>query len=354
MTLRRLALPAEVAAEAEREGHEEVLLLEDAEVGYLGVIAIHSTALGPAAGGTRAWRYPSPGLAARDALRLARGMSRKNALAGLPLGGGKSVIALPDGPVDRAALYRAHGRAVASLGGRYLTATDVGTRPEDLATMREESPWVLGLVSESARSGWWTARGVFHALRAALRYRLGSTELAGRTVAVQGAGSVGATLANSLVEAGATVVVSDVDPARARAAAGSAGRVEAPTSIHRVAADAFAPCALGGVLDAASIPELAAPIVVGGANNQLAEDADAERLARRGITWVPDYLANAGGVITAGTELFGWDEPEVRRRVEQIGETTARLLQRADAEGITPFAAAEREVAERVRGAGRP
>ena len=349
MTLEARPVPAGAAAAAERSGHEAVHCFVDEAVGYVGVIAIHSTTLGPAVGGTRAWHYDSPEAAATDALRLARGMTCKNAMADLPLGGGKSVIALPPGRFDREAVYRAHGRAVESLGGRYVTATDVGTRPEDLRTMRRETRWVLGLESESARSGWWTARGVFHAIRGALRHRHGSAALAGRTVAVQGAGSVGAALSGFLAEAGATVVVSDIDEARARAvAAECGGRVELAELIHRAAADVFAPCALGGGLDAASIAELGAAIVAGGANNQLADDADAGRLAERGVAWVPDYLANAGGVITAGTELFGWDAAEVRRRVEAIEETAAGLLDLAAAEGITPLAAAERVVGARV------
>ncbi len=336
---------------ARRSGHESVHCFTDEAVGYVGVIAIHSTVLGPAVGGTRAWRYDALESAATDALRLARGMTSKNALAGLPFGGGKSVIALPPQPVDREAVYRAHGRAVESLGGRYVTAPDVGTRPDDLRAMRRETSRVLGLESESARSGWWTARGVFHAIRGALRHRHGSAALAGRTVTVQGAGSVGAALAAFLAEAGATVVVGDLDEARAHAVAtGCGGRPEPTDGIHRIAADVFAPCALGGVLHAEHIAELGAPIVAGGANNQLAEDEDAERLAARGIAWVPDYLANAGGVITAGTELFGWDAAEVRRRVEAIEDTAARLLDLAAAEGITPLAAADRVVVERVSG----
>lgn len=353
MSLHSLPVPRATAAMAEHSGHEAVHLFEDRDAGYLGVIAIHSTALGPAVGGTRAWRYGTAEAAAADALRLARGMTSKNALAGLPLGGGKSVIALPPGPVDREAVYRAHGRAVASLGGRYVTAPDVGTRIEDLRVMRRESRWVLGLESESARSGWWTARGVYHAIRGALQHRHGAATLEGRTVTVQGAGSVGAALCGFLAESGATVVVSDLDPARARAvAAESGGRAESTERIHRAAADVFAPCALGGILHAGSVADLGAPVVAGGANNQLAEDADAGRLAARGITWVPDYLANAGGVITAGTELFGWDVAEVRRRVEAIETTAARLLDLAAAEGITPLAAADRMVAERLRGEG--
>ncbi len=347
----RLPLPEAAAESAARLGHESVQCFADPESRYAGVIAVHSTALGPAVGGTRAWRYASLEDAALDALRLARGMTAKNALAGLPWGGGKSVIALPEGAFDREAVYRAHGRAVASLGGRYVTAPDVGTGPDDLRAMRREARWVLGLESESARSGWWTARGVFHAIRGALRHRVGRASLEGRTVAVQGAGSVGEALCRFLAQAGATVVVSDLDPARARRAAGPGGRTEVPERIHRVAADVFAPCALGGVLDAARIPELGAPVVAGGANNQLAEDADAERLAAAGITWVPDYLANAGGVITAGTELLGWNAEDVRRRVAAIEDTTVRLLGLADGEGITPLAAAERMV---LRLLGRP
>lgn len=354
MSLRSLPVPPATAAMARQFGHESVHCFTDEAVGYAGVIAIHSTVLGPAVGGTRAWCYDALESAATDALRLARGMTSKNALAGLPFGGGKSVIALPPAPVDRAALYRAHGRAVESLGGRYVTAPDVGTRLDDLRAMRQETRWVLGLESESARSGWWTARGVFHAIRGALRHRHGTASLAGRTVAVQGAGSVGAALAGFLAEAGATVLVSDLDEARARAvAAECGGRTEPADGIHRAPADVFAPCALGGVLHAGSIAELGASIVAGGANNQLAEDGDAERLAVRGVAWVPDYLANAGGVITAGTELLGWDAAEVRRRVEAIEEIAARLLDLAAAEGITTLAAAEGEVGRRLGRLGR-
>ncbi len=334
---------------ARQFGHESVYCFSDETVGYVGVIAVHSTVLGPAVGGTRAWRYDGLESAATDALRLARGMTSKNALAGLPFGGGKSVIALPPEPVDRQAVYRAHGRAVESLGGRYVTAPDVGTRLDDLRAMRQETRWVLGLESESARSGWWTARGGFHAIRGALRHRHGTASLEGRTVAVQGAGSVGAALAGFLAEAGATVVVSDLDEARAWAVAAEfGGRAEPADGIHRAAADVFAPCALGGVLHTGSIAELAASIVAGGANNQLADDGDAERLAARGVAWVPDSLANAGGVITAGTELSGWDAAEVRRRVEAIEDTAVRLLGLAASEGVTPLVAADRMVAARV------
>jgi leucine dehydrogenase len=347
VTLRELAVPPAVAREAARQGHESVHLFDDADCGYLGVIALHGTARGPGLGGTRAWRYPGPEEAALDALRLARGMTAKITLAGMPFGGGKSVIALPEAPFDREEVYRAHGRAVESLGGRYVTAADVGTGVNDLRAIRRQTRWVVGLGPESGRSGWWTARGVLHAIRAALRHRHGSPSLVGRTVAVQGAGSVGGSLAEQLAEAGARVLVGDIDAARAaKVAAATGGRTVASDVIHEAEADVFAPCALGGVLDLRRTPELAAPVVAGGANNQLAEDADLPRLMARGITWVPDYVANAGGVITAGTELLGWDVAEVRRRVEAIEDTTGRVLALADAEEITPLAAAERLAAE--------
>ena len=319
-------------------GHERVLLGEDGAAGYRAIIAIHSTRLGPAVGGTRLWRYASREAALADALRLAQGMSYKNAVAGLPMGGGKAVI-MADGPVERERLFAAHGRFVETLGGRYITAEDVGTSHEDMAIVRRETRHVAGLRDPSPI----TARGVFRALLAAARHRWGGEDLAGRTVALQGCGHVGSALARTLAGAGARLVVCDVDPGCARRCAAETGAsVIAAAAIHAAAADVFAPCALGGILNERTIPRLRCEIVVGAANNQLECPGDADRLAARGILYVPDYVANAGGVIDGARDICGWDEPRVNAAVEGICDTVREIFALAAAESITPAAAADR------------
>jgi leucine dehydrogenase len=319
--------------------HERVLLGEDDDSGYRGIVAIHSTRLGPAVGGTRWWRYASDEAALTDVLRLARGMSYKNAVAGLPMGGGKSIVLAGNGDGGREALLHAHGRFVESLGGRYITAEDVGTSFEDMAIVRRETRHVAGLTDPSPV----TARGVFRALHAAAAHRWGTERLAGRTVALQGCGHVGSDLARQLAATGARLVLCDVDAARAaRCAADCGASVVAPDAIFEVPADVFSPCALGGTLNADTIPRLRCELVVGAANNQLAEPADAGRLAARGILYAPDYVANAGGVIDGAREICGWTAERSRAAVEAIFDTVRGLLARADAAGITPAAAADR------------
>ncbi len=320
-------------------GYERVLLAEEPAAGYRAIIALHSSRLGPAVGGTRRWRYTSDDAALADALRLARGMSYKNAMAGLPMGGGKSVI-LADGELaSRAELFRAHGRLVESLAGRYITAEDVGTSFEDMAFVRQETRYVAGLTDPSPV----TARGVLRALTAAARHRWRSDDLSGRTVAIQGCGNVGGSFARQLAAAGARLIVCDVDAARAeQCAADSGAAVATAEAIYDVTADVYSPCALGGTLNADTIPRLRCEIVVGAANNQLALPGDAERLAARGILYVPDYVANAGGVIDGAREICGWTTERSQTAVEAIFDSTLDLLRAADRDGITPAAAADR------------
>ncbi len=321
--------------------HERVLLGEDDDSGYRGIVAIHSTRLGPAVGGTRWWRYASHKAALTDVLRLARGMSYKNAVAGLPLGGGKAVVFAGNGEGTgrREAQLLAHGRFVESLDGRYITAEDVGTSFEDMAIVRRETRHVAGLNDPSPV----TARGVLRALLAAAAHRWGTERLAGRTIALQGCGHVGFQLARQLAATGARLVVCDVDGARAaRCAADSGASVVAVDAVFEVPADVLAPCALGGTLNENTIPRLRCELVVGAANNQLAEPADAERLAARGILYAPDYVANAGGVIDGARTICGWTLERSRAAVEAIFETMRDVLTRADAAGITPAAAADR------------
>jgi leucine dehydrogenase len=323
--------------------HEVVLMGEDPECGYRAIIAIHSTRLGPAVGGTRLWNYESIDEALSDALRLSRGMTFKNAAAGLALGGGKSVILKPAGAFDREMLFRAHGRFVHSLGGRYITAEDVGSSPADMLIMRTETPHVAGLPELSGDPSPVTARGVFRAIQAAALHRWGSEDLGGRRVALQGCGNVGYHLARELRAAGADLLVADVNAeATMRAARELKAEIVNPRHIHQAAAHIFAPCALGGTLNSGSISELRCEIIAGAANNQLLEASDANRIEARGILYVPDFIANAGGVINGTRELLGWDRDRVWAKVEAIYDTTLEIFRLAETMGITTAAAAER------------
>ena len=329
--------------------HELVVECIDQSAGYHAIIAIHSTVLGPAVGGTRLWSYASLADATSDALRLSRGMTLKCAAAGLDLGGGKSVILLPEKAINREALFRAHGRAIESLGGRYVTAEDVGTTPTDMEYVRRETRFVAGLPSQSGDPSPVTARGVFRAITAAALHRWGSESLESRTVILQGCGNVGRNLARQLAAAGASVVVTDIDPTRAaRTAAELGGAMVAPDAVYDVTADIFAPCALGGILNQATVPRLSVSIVAGAANNQLAGEQDALELARRGILYVPDFIANVGGVINGCREIAGWAPLRAAERVEAIYDTTLAVLRDAERDGITPAEAATRLVSARL------
>jgi len=326
--------------------HELVLQAEDERAGYRAIIAIHSSRLGPACGGTRLWRYATDADALTDALRLSRAMSYKAAAAGLPMGGAKAVVMAAHNGTPREELFRAHGRFVEHLQGRYITAEDVGTSHEDMAIVRQETRHVAGLRDPSP----YTARGVLRALLATARHRWGSEELGDRTIALQGCGHVGAALAATLQDAGARLVVADVDADRARRTARpDRDRTVPPDEIYDVPAQVFVPCALGAVVNATTIPRLRCEIVVGAANNQLAEPADADRLAARGVLYGPDYIANAGGLIDGARYLFGWTEERTQATIDAIYDTMRDLLSQADALGITPAAAADRLAEGRLR-----
>ncbi len=335
--------------------HERVVLCRDAEAGYRAVIAIHSTVAGPAVGGTRLWSYPREADAVTDALRLSRGMTYKNVLAGLPLGGGKAVIlagaGTPDG-AGREAMLRAHGRAIERLGGQFSTAEDVGTNPADMAVLRRETRHVAGLPDGSGGSGDpspRTAHGVVRAIRAAALHRWGSDELAGRTVTIQGCGNVGYHLAVELSAMGVRLRVCDVDPGRVlRVTTATGAESLPPDEIFSAEADLFAPCALGGILDEETVPRLRVEIVAGAANNQLRDSGDGDRLRARGILYAPDYVVNAGGVIGGAPELLGWSEDETPARIDGIYDTLLAVLRRAEAEGVSPHTAADRLAEERL------
>ena len=329
-------------------GHEEVVFRQDPVAGYHAIIALHSTVLGPATGGTRLWAYDSMASALEDALRLSRGMTYKNAAAGLALGGGKAVILVPPEPFDREQLFLAHGRAVHSLGGRFITAEDVGTTPADFEVAARETSWVAGIDGRGGDPSPWTARGVMAGLVATAEHRWGSPDLDGRTVALQGCGNVGAAVARALAESGARLVLADLNHDRAAALADELGATAVPTArIYEVEADIFSPCALGSILDDTTIPRLRVQVIAGAANNQLAEERHAQALADRGIVYAPDFVINAGGVISGSVALLDETEEEMVRRVDGIADTMHEVLGQAVREGITTLRAAQLR-AERV------
>jgi leucine dehydrogenase len=333
---------------------EHAVVRFDPESGAWIFVCVHSTARGPAGGGTRMRVYPAPADGLADAMRLSGAMTRKMAAAGMPRGGGKGVLAVPERPSGepRKRLLRRYGELVASLGGSYRTAGDMNISPEDLDVVAETCPWVYGTTHRGGNSGRGTARGGLHAIRATVEHLFGSSNLTGRSVLVQGAGSVGAVLARELAEAGARVLVSDVEPERAAA---TGCETVAPERILETEVDVYSPCAVGGTLNAESIPRLACRAIAGCANNQLSDPDDAERLAERGILYAPDYIVNAGGIIQLiGLEDEGWSEAQLQKRLAGIGDTLRELFAEADANNIITAEAAEQLVSRRLAEAVRP
>ena len=335
-------------------GHEQLVICNDTSAGYRGIIAIHSTTLGPALGGTRFWQYASDEEAIIDALRLARGMTYKNAVAGLNLGGGKSVIIGNNRTSDREMIFRAHGRFVESLGGRYITAEDVGTSTADMDFVHMETKNVSGLAGRSGDPSPVTAHGVFRSIQASAKARWGSDDLSTRTVSVQGCGHVGYYLAKELHGAGAKLVVTDIDQERVKQVVNEFGaKGVAPDEIYGVQADIFAPCALGAIINDKTIPQLKVEIVDGAANNVL---LDAEKhgvaLEQRGILYAPDYVANAGGVINVYSELAGWDSARAFRKADEIYDTILKVYQIAKDEKIPTYVAADRLAEQRIKAVG--
>lgn len=306
--------------------HEGVHLFRDTATGLTAVIAIHSTHLGPSAGGARFWHYPDPSAGITDALRLSRGMSFKNAMAGLPMGGGKGVILADPLRTKTPEMLAAFGRAIDSLGGAYVTAEDVGMTDADMVAIGKATRHVSGLPVAAGSAGGdpgpSTSSGVYLGVLAAIRRALGKDDAAGVHVAIQGVGSVGGGLARLLARDGARLTIADADPKRARAIAAELGATAvAASEIMTVEADILSPCALGAILDERSIEALKVFAVAGGANNQLATSADADRIHARGILYAPDYVINAGGIINVVLEYLGHgDRAEVDARVGQIPE----------------------------------
>jgi leucine dehydrogenase len=333
-------------------GHEEIVLCSDPSIGYRGIIAVHSTRLGPALGGTRFWQYATDEEAIIDALRLSRGMTYKNAVAGLKLGGGKSIIIGDNKTTDREKLFRAHGRFVESLGGRYITAEDVGTSTKDMDYVHMETDHVAGLAGKSGDPSPVTAHGVFRAVQASAHWVWGSDSLEGKTVSIQGCGSVGTYLAKELHQAGAKLIVSDIDSAKtARVAKLTGAKVVQGDAIFSADADIFSPCALGGIINDTTIPKLKVRIVAGGANNQLLEERHGDELMRRGILYAPDFVANAGGVINVYGEVAGWDAQKALDKADDIYDTVLKVFELAEKMNIPKYEAADRLAEQRLAAA---
>ncbi|MDX1515753.1 MAG: Glu/Leu/Phe/Val dehydrogenase [Woeseiaceae bacterium] len=341
----------------EFDHHEIVHYVDMPGPGLRAIIAVHSTALGPAAGGCRRWRYASNADALTDVLRLSRGMTYKNAIAGLPFGGGKSVILADDRVPKSPELFRAFGRAVETLGGRYITAEDVGISVDDMRIVREQTAYVSGLPQSGESAGGdpspWTALGVFLGIEASVRTRLGVDSLDGVRVAVQGVGHVGYHLCRMLAGAGAILTVADVNRDNLnRITASVAATPVAPNELLFADVDVLAPCALGNVLNAQTIPRLRASVVAGAANNQLSAEADGERLADRGILYAPDYVINAGGVISVAREYLGQSsEDEVRSEVARIPDRLGDIFAEAESTGRATNVIAD-ELARRIVASG--
>jgi leucine dehydrogenase len=332
---------------------ERVVFAQDEAAGVRAIVAIHSTRLGPSLGGLRMQPYPSEDDALTDVLRLAEAMTWKAASAGLDVGGGKSVV-IADPQRDKTeALLRAFGRVVESLGGRYIVSVDVGTGSADMDVIKTETGWVAGASPWNGGSGDpspFTAQGVAQAMRACLHHVLRNPSPKGRRIAIQGAGKVGYHLAGILTREGAEVVMADPNlDSLARAVSDFSVSTCTPAEILSTSCDVLAPCALGSVLDAQTIPRLACRAVCGAANNQLATPRDASRLAEAGILYAPDFIVNAGGLISVADELHGWSEQRVRTRVDGIGRTLLDVIHRAIETDRTTNEAAVDHARERIR-----
>ena len=331
-------------------GHEQIVLCSEPSVGYKGIIAIHNTTLGPALGGTRFWNYATEDEAIIDALRLAKGMTYKAAVTGLNLGGGKSVIiGDPKTKVGREMIFRAHGRFVDSLKGRYITAEDVGTSVEDMDFVQMETKFVAGLQGGSGDPSPITAHGTYMGIKAAAKAKYGDDSVKDLTIAVQGVGHVGYYLCQYLAEEGARLVVTDIDEDRVRQVVKEFGaKTVAPNDIYSVDAPVFAPCALGAIVNDKTLPNMKFEIIAGAANNQLAEERHGDELEKRGVLYAPDYVINAGGLINVYGEINGWSADRAKRKAGEIYDTLLQLFELSKKEGLPTYKAADRLAERRI------
>lgn len=321
----------------EFDQHEQVVFCSDQETGLKAIIAVHSTRLGPAVGGCRLWDYASDEDALVDVLRLSRGMTYKNAMAGLPLGGGKSVIIGNAKTIKSEALFRAFGRMVHRLNGSYYSAEDVNITTHDIMQVNQETPFVAGLEGKSGNPGPFTAIGTYQGIKAAAQHKFGSADLSGKTVAIQGLGSVGFYLCEHLHKEGAKLIVTDINQDAVNRAVAQFGAVAVGLNdIYAVDADIYAPCALGATLNDETIPQLKVKVVAGCANNQLKRPEHGEKLRELGILYAPDYVINAGGIINVAFEMRpqGYNAAESTAKVMQIFDTLLTIFRRADAEKL--------------------
>ncbi|MEJ8473141.1 Glu/Leu/Phe/Val dehydrogenase dimerization domain-containing protein [Roseibium algae] len=334
----------------EFDDHEDVVFVRDKVTGLTAIIAVHDTTLGPALGGCRIWPYQTTADALTDALRLSRGMTYKNALAGLDLGGGKAVIIADPCKDKTPELMEAFGAHVERLAGTYITAEDVGVSPQDMEAVALQTNHVRGTkASGLGDPSPFTALGVFSGLQAAANHVYGTHDLTGKRVSVQGLGHVGFDLCRHLHDAGAQLIVADIHaPAVARAVETFGAEAVDANSAHKVEADIFAPCALGGILNGRTIPQISAKIIAGAANNQLHRPADGLALNKRGILYAPDYAINAGGVISIALAIPGGGAQKVKEKTLTIGDTLARIFQKSAAQGATPEQIADQLAEERL------
>lgn len=337
----------------EKYDYEQLVFCQDENSGLKAIIAIHDTTLGPALGGTRMWTYDSEEAAIEDALRLARGMTYKNAAAGLNLGGGKTVI-IGDPKKDKnPEMFRAFGRYIQSLNGRYITAEDVGTTEEDMDLIHMETDFVTGISAESEGSSGnpspVTGYGIYKGMKAAAKEVYGDDSLEGKTVAVQGVGNVAYALCQHLHKEGANIIVTDINrEAVNRAVEAFQAEAVDPDDIYSVECDIYAPCALGATINDETIPEIKAKIIAGSANNQLKESKHGDLLHEKGILYVPDYVINAGGVINVADELNGYNQARAMKKVETIYDSLTKVFEIARRDGIPTHAAADRMAEERI------
>jgi leucine dehydrogenase len=350
--------------EVTQRGHEQVTVFNDPKAGLKAIVSIHSTVLGPSLGGLRVYPYQSETAAFNDALRLSEAMSYKSAVAGMRLGGGKAcIIADPKITQGRKELFESFARGLNNLGGRYITAEDMGTSAEDMQTIKQVSKHVVGFPHEFGGSGDpspWTARGVMHGIIAACERRFGSREIVGKTIVIQGVGSVGLHLAKLLYGKGCNLVIADTSSDRLRNAESLLPKVKiVPVeAVYDYPCDVFAPCAIGQTVNSRTCSMLTCDIICGAANNQLSGPDVYEFISERGILYCPDFVVNAGGVISVGAELNkgGWDSEWVTNKVDQIFDTTARILEESSKRGLFPEVVAvdlAKEIIENVSGGGR-
>nr|WP_295972347.1 branched-chain amino acid dehydrogenase [uncultured Bacillus sp.] len=332
--------------------YEQLLFCHDSTSGLKAIIAVHDTTLGPALGGTRMWTYESEEAAIEDALRLARGMTYKNAAAGLNLGGGKTVI-IGDPQKDKSeALFRAFGRFIQGLNGRFITAEDVGTTVADMDIIHEETDYVTGISPEFGSSGNpspVTAYGVYRGMKAAVKEAFGTDNLEGRTVAVQGVGNVAYVLCRYLHKEGVRLIVTDIKKSAVQRAVAEFGAVAVePDEIYDVTCDIFAPCAMGAVINDDTIPRLKAKVIAGSANNQLKDTKHGTIIHEMGMVYAPDYVINAGGVINVADELYGYNRERAMRKVEMIYDNMAKVFEISKQDGLPASIAADRMAEERI------